>query len=299
MNNMISLSSEVNEALAANRPVIALESTIISHGMPYPQNIEVACNLENMAREMGVTPATICLMDGKIQVGINQEKLEMLAQSKNCLKVSRRNFSKALIDKRIGATTVSATMMAASMAGIKVFATGGIGGVHRGAEESMDISADLPEFQKSPVIVVCAGAKAILDLPKTLEYLETAGIPLYGYKTESFPAFYSAKSKYKVCSIESVEKIVEHYKMDRLLGLTSGILIANPIPQQYEIPFDKMEEHIQSAVCDITAQGITGAEVTPYLLAKIVEITNGKSLQTNIKLVENNVKLACNIAKKF
>lgn len=293
----LSLTTPVQYAIMRNQPVIALESTIIAHGMPYPKNIEVAKRLEQICSDEGVTPATICLMNGKIKVGLSEAEMETLAKSNSVAKVSRRNFAAVLAKKQTGATTVSATMIAAHLAKIETFATGGIGGVHRFAEETFDISADLQEFAKTPVIVVSAGAKAILDLPKTLEYLETLGVPVYGYQTDYFPAFYSAETDLKIDRIESAQEIAEIYTTGKSLGVTNGILVATPIPKEHEIPFDVMNEYIEQAIRDARAQNITGAKVTPFLLAKLVELTEGKSLQANIKLVENNVRLACEIAK--
>ena len=299
MNKFLEINEKVQKALENNKPVIALESTIISHGMPYPENIQVAKNLEKIAEDTGVTPATICLMNGKIKIGLNDDELEMLAVSKDVAKVSRRDFSKVLASKRIGATTVAATMIAANLARIKVFATGGIGGVHRGAEESFDISADLKEFAQTPVIVVSAGAKAILDLSKTLEMLETFGVPVYGFQTDLFPAFYSAESNLHIDRINSEKEIAEIYKTNMKLGINNGILVANPIPKKYEIPFEEMDEYIKTALVMAEKKGISGRDLTPFLLAEIVKITEGSSLDTNIKLVENNVALACRIAKAF
>jgi pseudouridine-5'-phosphate glycosidase len=267
--------------------------------MPYPQNMEVAGRLEAIAREMDVTPATICLMDGKVKIGLEKADLEILAKANNVAKVSRRDIGRIIALKKLGATTVAATMIAANWAGIKVFATGGIGGVHRNAEDTFDVSNDLIELSRVPVIVVSAGAKAILDLPKTLEYLETMGVPIYGYKTDRFPAFYSSQSNQVVDKIDTPRQIADIYKTNIELGLNNGMLIANPIPEKYEIPFDEMEKYINSALEKATENNITGRELTPFLLSEIVKITEGKSLQTNIKLVENNVQLACEIAKEL
>jgi len=303
MNNLksefLSISKPVEQALENNQPVIALESTIIAHGMPFPQNLEVARKLEEIAEKNNVVPATICIMNGKIKIGLNQQELEELASSKNIRKVSSREISNVLIKKEMGATTVSATMIAANMVGIKVFATGGIGGVHRFAEQTFDLSADLFELSKTPVIVVSAGAKAILDLAKTLEILETLCVPVLGFQTEFFPAFYSTKTNLKIEKIDTVKQIVKIFKLNRELGFSNGILIANPIPQKYEIPFDEIEKIITIAIKKIEEKNVTGQKVTPFLLQKIVELTDGKALQANIKLVENNVKLACEIAKEF
>jgi len=299
MNKYLDINEKVKHALDNNRSVIALESTIISHGMPYPENIQVAKNLEKIAEDAGVVPATICLMDGKVKIGLNEVELEKLAVSKDVAKVSRRDFGRVLATQKTGATTVAATMIAANIAGIKVFATGGIGGVHRGAENTFDISADLQELAQTPVIVVSAGAKAILDLPKTLELLETFGVPVYGYKTDLFPAFYSSESNLQVDRIDSEKEIAEIYNTNVKLGFRNGILIANPIPQEYEIPFTEMDEYIKTTLKSAEENDISGRELTPFLLAEIVKITKGSSLETNIKLVENNVALACRIAKAF
>ena len=299
MKQLLEINSKVKQALESGNPVIALESTIISHGMPYPENIKVARNLERIAEDAGVIPATICLMNGKIKIGLNDDELKMLAISKDVAKVSRRDFSRVLASKKIGATTVAATMIAANLAGIKVFATGGVGGVHRGAEDTFDISADLQEFSQTPVIVVSAGAKAILDLPKTLEVLETLGVPVYGFQTDLFPAFYSAESDLHIDKIDSEKEIVDLYKTNIKLGFKNGILVANPIPKKYEIPFEEMDKHIKIALERANENCITGRELTPFLLSEIVKITKGSSLETNIRLVENNVALACRIAKAF
>jgi len=283
MNNLksefLSISKPVEQALENNQPVIALESTIIAHGMPFPQNLEVAGKLEEIAEKNNVVPATICIMNGKIKIGLNQQELEELASSKNIRKVSSREISNVLIKKEMGATTVSATMIAANMVGIKVFATGGIGGVHRFAEQTFDLSADLFELSKTPVIVVSAGAKAILDLAKTLEILETLCVPVLGFQTEFFPAFYSTKTNLKIEKIDTVKQIVKIFKLNRELGFSNGILIANPIPQKYEIPFDEIEKIITIAIKKIEEKNVTGQKVTPFLLQKIVELTDGKALQ--------------------
>jgi pseudouridine-5'-phosphate glycosidase len=299
MKKYLQFSKDVKEALKNKQPVIALESTIISHGMPYPQNLEVAGKLEAIAREMGVTPATICLMDGKVKIGLEKADLEILAKANNVAKVSRRDIGRIIALKKLGATTVAATMIAANWAGIKVFATGGIGGVHMNAEDTFDISNDLIELSRVPVIVVSAGAKAILDLSKTLEYLETMGVPVYGYRTDKFPAFYSSQSNLKVDRIDNHQQIADIYTTNIELGLNNGMLVANPIPEKYEIPFAEMEEYIDLALKKAKEKNITGRELTPFLLSEIVKITEGKSLQANIKLVENNVQLACEIAREL
>ena len=299
MHRFLELNQQVQETLENNKPVIALESTIISHGLPYPQNLEVAQNLEKIALENGVVPATIYLMNGKIKIGLEENELQILAKNNNVKKVSSRDIGRILVKKEIGATTVSATMKCAYLAGIKVFATGGIGGVHRNAEISFDISTDLIELSRTPVILVSAGAKAILDLPKTIELLETLSVPVYGYKNEYFPAFYSSKTNLKITRIDSTKQIAEIFKTNQDLGFSNGILIANPIPEKYEIPFAVMEKHIDESLQEAEKKGIKGQSVTPFLLSKLVEITKGKSLAANIKLVENNVRLACEIVKSL
>lgn len=297
MKNNIELNRKVRDAFQRNKPVIALESTLIAHGLPFPQNLEVAKKLEEIALERGVVPATICLMNGKIKIGLDENELEILAENNDVQKVSSRDLGRILVKKEIGATTVSATMKCAYLAGIKVFATGGIGGVHRNAEMTFDISTDLIELSRTPVIVVSAGAKAILDLPKTLELLETLSVPVYGYKTELFPAFYSSKTDLKINRIDSPKQISEIYNTNRILGFSNGILVANPIPGKYEIPFHKMEKSIEEALFEANKEGIKGQAVTPFLLSRLLKITEGKSLEANIKLIENNVRLACEIAK--
>lgn len=297
--SILAINKEVSDAINNQKPVIALESTIISHGLPYPENIEIAEELENLARSLGVTPATICLYNGKIHVGITSDILEILATSRDVEKVTRRNLTKVLHEKKTGATTVAGTMIAAHLAGIKVFATGGIGGVHREAETTFDISADLGEFTRTPIIVVSAGAKAILDLPKTLEFLETAGVPVYGFQTNDFPAFYSRKSGLTIDTVNSVEDVVDMFKISHKLGITNGMLVANPIPPQYEIPHEIMETYIQQALNEAKEHGVTGPNVTPFLLKKIVDLTERRSLDANLHLVRNNVKLGCEIAKEL
>ncbi len=299
MQDFLEISKKVQEALDNRKPVIALESTIIAHGLPYPQNLEVARSLEKIAFDNGVVPATICLMNGKIKIGLEENELKILAENNTVKKVSSRDIGRIIVKKEIGATTVSATMKCAFLTGIKVFATGGIGGVHRNAENSFDVSTDLLELSRTPVIVVSAGAKAILDLPKTLEMLETSAVPVFGYRTGFFPAFYSAKTDLKIDRIDSTKQISDIFKTNRELGFSSGILVANPIPEMDEIPFKEMEKYIEKALREADLNGVKGKDVTPFLLSKLVELTEGKSLAANIKLVENNVKLACKIVKNL
>lgn len=301
MNQYIKISKEVENALNNSLPVVALESTIISHGMPYPKNLETAINCENIIRENGCVPATIAIIKGKLCVGLEKEDLEYLAKTGlNVTKVSRRDIPVIVSKDMDGATTVSATMYIASLVGIKVFATGGIGGVHRGAEESMDISADLDEFAVTNVAVVCAGAKAILDLAKTLEYLETKGVPVIGYKTKTLPAFYTRNSAYSVdYRMDSPEEIASMLKVKWDLGLKGGVLITNPIPEEYSLDENIMNKAIDEAMASLEENGIKGKEITPFLLDKIQKITGGESLNSNIKLVYNNCLVASLIAKAY
>lgn len=297
---LLSISKEVQAALDAGKPVVALESTIISHGMPYPQNVEMAKTVEQIIRDNGATPATIAIMDGQFKIGLEEADLERLASEKPVAKVSRRDLPEVFAKKMLGATTVATTMIGAHLAGIKVFVTGGIGGVHRGVEETMDISADLEELGQTPVTVVCAGAKAILDLPRTLEYLETKGVPVVGYQTDYLPAFYTRTSEYRLNTrADEPKEIAEMMKASNALGLPAGILVTNPIPEQYEIPHEKIEAIIQAAVKEADEKGIRGKDSTPFLLGKIVELTDGASLETNIQLVYNNAKLGAKIAAEY
>jgi pseudouridine-5'-phosphate glycosidase len=291
------MSAEVADALRARRPVVALESTIISHGMPYPRNVETALAGEAIARDAGVAPATIALLDGRIVVGLDRGELERLAQEKDVLKASRRDLAWALAMGRTGATTVSATMLAARLAGIDVFATGGIGGVHRGAAGTFDISADLAELASTSVCVVSAGAKAILDLPKTLELLETLGVPVVGFGTSEFPAFYSRSSGLPLAlRVDTPEEVASVLRAQRALGLPQGILVANPVPAEWEIPRAAMDAWIGRAVTDLESREIRGKAVTPFLLSRILELSGGVSLETNVRLFHHNVRLACGIA---
>ena len=290
-------SQEVADAKARGAAIVALESTIITHGMPYPGNLEMAKSVEAIIREAGAVPATIAVIDGTLHIGLEAEQLETLAQTKGAMKLSRADFAFAIAERRTGATTVAATMIAAARAGIAVFATGGIGGVHRGAEQSFDISADLEELSRTSVIVVSAGAKAILDVPKTLEVLETKGVPVVTYGQEEFPAFWSRSSGLKSpLSLDSAAAIANFQKTRTEFGIHGGMLIANPVPEADEIPRDEMEIYIGRALADAESDDIQGKAVTPYLLDAIFRITEGRSLKTNIALVENNARLAAEIA---
>ena len=299
MNKYIEISPEVKLALDENKPIVALESTIISHGMPYPKNVETALKAQEIVRKNGATPATIAIINGKLKIGLTDEEIDYLGKKGRLIsKVSRRDVPYIVATKQDGATTVSATMLIANYANIKIFATGGIGGVHRGAELTFDISCDLEELGKTNVSVVCAGAKAILDLPKTLEYLETKGVLVVGYKTKKLPAFYSSSSEYNVdVCIEDPNVISELINVKNELGLDGGVLITNPIPKEFEVPHEVIDEVINQAITEMNEKNIIGKEQTPFLLAKICELTNGVSLESNIKLVYNNCKLAAEIAK--
>ena len=300
MNPLLAIDPEVQEALATGKPVVALESTIISHGMPYPQNMEMARETEKIIREKGATPATVAVIDGKIQIGLSAGQLELLATAKDVAKVSRRDLALTLAGGRLGATTVSSTMIGAHLAGIDVFVTGGIGGVHRGYEEHMDVSADLEELASTPLTVVCAGAKAILDLPRTLEYLETHGVPVLGYGTDYLPAFFSSASDNKLnARVDTPEEVAQIMKYSRELNFPGGIVVANPIPKESEIPAEEIESIIDQALAEEIKVGIKGKDSTPFLLAKIVELTEGRSLEANIALVFNNAKLGAQIAAAF
>lgn len=300
MKQYLDIAPEVAQALAEGKPVVALESTIISHGMPYPQNVEMAQTVESIIREEGAVPATIAIMDGKYKIGLSAADLERLATEKDVAKVSRRDLALILAQKKIGATTVATTMIGAHLAGIPYFVTGGIGGVHRGYEETMDVSADLEELAQTPVTVICAGAKSILDLPRTLEYLETKGVPVLGYQTDVLPAFYTSKSPYKLNSrVESVEEIAQMDNVSHELGLSAGSLVVNPIPTEHELDAAYIDEIIAQAVVEAEKAGITGKDMTPFLLGKIVELTGGESLKANIQLVYNNAKVGARIAKAY
>lgn len=297
MTLKLTFSAEVLEARHQNRPVVALESTIITHGMPWPQNAKTARSVEAEVRAAGAVPATIAVLEGQLHIGLSDTQLTSLAQAQDVMKLSRADIAFALATGRTGATTVAATMIAAAHAGIDVFATGGIGGVHRGAAESFDISADLQELAQTPVTVVAAGAKAILDLPKTLEVLETMGVPVITYGSDTLPAFWSRDSGLSSpLRLESAQDIAASHVMRKKLGLKGGQLIANPIPEQDEIPRDVITPIVEQALADATQQGIAAKDVTPFLLARIFELTEGRSLSANIALVKNNARLAAQIA---
>lgn len=291
----VQLSLEITRALGMGAPVVALESTVITHGLPRPQNYELARDMEKQVRDNGATPATIALLDGKIRIGLSNDELVRLSDSESPLKVSHRDFAAAILNKADGGTTVAGTMFAANMAGIKVFATGGIGGVHK--ESPFDISTDLHSLAEVPTIVVCAGAKAILDLPATLEYLETMGVPVIGYRTNEFPAFYSRESGLGVSTrLDSAREIAEFAKAHWNLGMRSGILVVNPIPETDAIPRSVMEPIIARASAEAVKQGVHGQKLTPFLLSLINELTGGKSLKANLALLLNNARLAAEIA---
>ena len=298
LNKFLDIAPEVKAALDEGRPVVALESTIISHGMPYPQNVETALKVEEIIRECGAVPATIAIIGGRLKAGLSREEIDYLGkEGLSVTKASRRDLP-VLVAKGVdGATTVATTMMIAAMAGIKVFATGGIGGVHRGAEVTMDISADLEELAETPVMVVCAGAKSILDLGLTLEYLETKGVTVLGYGTKELPAFYTRKSGFGVdYRMDTPAEIAKAFYVKRALGLRGGMLVTNPIPEEYSMDADLINGAIAKAVAEAEEKGIHGKDTTPFLLAKIKEITGGSSLDSNIQLVFNNARLAATTA---
>ncbi|MEA5058600.1 MAG: pseudouridine-5'-phosphate glycosidase [Candidatus Pelethousia sp.] len=298
MNQYLKMSREVAEAIKAGHPIVALESTIISHGMPYPQNVETAKNCERIVRENGAVPATCAILGGKLCVGLEAEQLEYLGKAGHgVIKASRRDIARLVAQKKDGATTVAATMILAKLAGIRIFATGGIGGVHRGAETTMDISADLEELGRTDVTVVCAGAKSILDLGLTLEYLETKGVPVIGYGTQELPAFYTRTSGFQVdCRMDTPEEIAATLQAGYALGLGHGTLVVNPIPEAYSMDPAYINGIIDGAVAEAKAKGVHGKEITPFLLSRIKDVTGGKSLESNIALVYNNVELASRIA---
>lgn len=301
MNNFLDISPEVKEALEENLPVVALESTIISHGMPYPKNVETALAVEKIIRENGAVPATVAILGGRLKCGLSEEEIEYLGKKgQEIVKTSRRDIPVIVSQKLDGATTVATTMMIAHMAGIRIFATGGIGGVHRGAETTMDISADLEELANTPVMVVCAGAKAILDLGLTLEYLETKGVPVIGYGTEELPAFYTRKSGFRVdYRLDTPLEVAEAFNAQRKCGLHTGMLITNPIPEEYSMDYETINKAIDEAVAEAEEKGIRGKASTPFLLAKVKDITGGESLEANIQLVYSNAKAAAQIAAEL
>ena len=301
MNTYLDVSPEVRQALAEGKPVVALESTIISHGMPYPKNVETALLVEKTIRENGAVPATIAIIGGRLKAGLSPDEIEYLGKAgRKVAKASRRDLAAIVARGADGATTVTTTMIIAHMAGIKVFATGGIGGVHRGAEVTMDISADLEELGSTPVMVVCAGAKSILDLGLTLEYLETKGVPVIGYGTDELPAFYTRRSGFGVdYRVDSPEELAAMFKAHLALGMKGGMLVTNPIPEEYAMDKVVIDAAIEQALSDAKAAGIHGKETTPFLLAKVVELTGGDSLESNIRLVLNNATVAAKTAAEM
>jgi pseudouridine-5'-phosphate glycosidase len=298
MNKYLDIAPEVAEALGEGRPVVALESTIISHGMPYPQNVETALNVEKILRENGAVPATVAIIGGRLKAGLTAEEIDYLGRTgAGVTKASRRDLPVLVAKKMDGATTVTTTMIIAAMAGIRIFATGGIGGVHRGAETTMDISADLEELAQTPVMVICAGAKSILDLGLTLEYLETKGVTVIGYGTKELPAFYTSRSGFGVdYELDTPEELAEAFHVKRELGLKGGMLVTNPIPDEYAMDPAVINAAIDRAVAESVEQGIHGKAATPFLLARVKDLTGGDSLDSNIQLVYNNARLAARTA---
>lgn len=301
MNKYLDVKPEVAEALAAGKPVVALESTIISHGMPYPQNVETALAVEKIIRDNGAVPATIAVIGGRLKAGLTPEEIAYFGKKGQAIaKASRRDLAVLCARGEDGATTVTTTMIIAHMAGIKIFATGGIGGVHRGAETTMDISADLEELSQTPVMVVCAGAKSILDLGLTLEYLETKGVPVIGYGTEELPAFYTRQSGFSVdYRVDTPAELAAAFRASRDMGLKGGMLVTNPIPQEYAMPLDTINAAIDQAIAESREKGIHGKATTPFLLARVAELTGGDSLASNIRLVYNNAAVAAQTAVEF
>jgi pseudouridylate synthase len=296
----LDVAPDVQAALDRGAPVVALETTIVTHGMPYPQNVETARRVEAIVREAGATPATIAVIDGRIRIGIDDAVLEGIAAARDVLKLSRADLPYAVAAGKSGATTVAATMICAHLAGIAVFATGGVGGVHRGAEATFDVSADLEELARTPVAVVCAGVKALLDLPKTLELLETRGVPVIAYRTDDFPAFWSRSSGLRApLRLDTPAEIAALIRVKAELGLIGGVLVTNPIPVDAEIPPDEIAQHIDAAVAEAAARGITGKAVTPFILDRMFASTAGGSLTANVALVENNARLGAEIAAAF
>lgn len=298
LKKYVEYSDEVKKAMEEGKPVVALESTIISHGMPYPQNIETAKACEEIIRENGAVPATTAIIGGKIKIGLSEEELEFMATSKNIIKASRRDFAYIVSRGLNGATTVASTIIASRLAGIKIFVTGGLGGVHRHAETTFDISRDLDELASNDIMIVCAGCKSILDIGLTLEYLETKGVPVFGYQTDYMPAFFTRKSEFKVdYNIKTPKEAAEAANTQWDLGLTGGILLTNPIPESDSMDEDKINKAIETALVEAEEKGIHGKETTPFLLSKVLEVTEGKSLEANIALVKNNARLGAEVAK--
>ncbi len=297
LRQYMDIAPEVAQAIAAGRPVVALESTILSHGMPYPENLTFAAEIEKVIRDLGAVPATMAVVGGRLKAGLTAQELETMCRGEGVLKVSRRDLPIVVANKLTGATTVATTMILANLAGIRVFATGGIGGVHRGGEDSMDISADLQELAHTNVMVVCAGAKMILDIGRTLEYLETMGVPVLGMNTDDFPAFYCRKSGFGVdYNAKTAADVARIARAKWDLGLDGGMLIGNPVPEEYAMDFDAMSAVIDRAMAAADAAGVKGKHITPFLLAHIVELTGGDSLKTNMQLAFNNARAAAKIA---
>ena len=300
MREYLNVTEEIKTAVAENKPVVALESTILSHGMPYPQNLEFAATVEGIVRGKGAVPATCAVLDGKLKVGLSSDELEVMCKGEGVGKVSRRDLATYLATGQKGATTVATTMILASMAGIRIFATGGIGGVHRDGQNTMDISADLQELAKTSVGVVCAGAKSILDIGRTLEYLETMGVPVLGMQTNDFPAFFCRRSGFSVdYNVKDAATAANILKTKWEMGLIGGVLIANPIPTEYELDFDEMEKVITRALESAQKDGIHGKNITPYLLAHIKDFTGGKSFAANLQLAYHNAEVASDIAVEY
>ena len=298
LKKYVEYSDEVKKAMEEGKPIVALESTIISHGMPYPQNIETAKACEEIIRENGAVPATTAIIGGKIKIGLSDEELEFMATSKDIIKASRRDFAYIVSQGLNGATTVASTIIASRLAGIKIFVTGGLGGVHRHAEVTFDISRDLEELAANDIMIVCAGCKSILDIGLTLEYLETKGVPVFGYQTDYMPAFFTRKSEFKVdYNIKNPKEAAEAAKAQWELGLQGGILLTNPIPESDSMDEEKINGAIEKALVEAEEKGIHGKETTPFLLSKVLEVTEGKSLEANIALVKNNARLGAEVAK--
>ena len=298
LKKYVEYSDEVKKAMEEGKPVVALESTIISHGMPYPQNIETAKACEEIIRENGAVPATTAIIGGKIKIGLSDDELEFMATSKDIIKASRRDFAYIVSRGLNGATTVASTIIASRLAGIKIFVTGGLGGVHRNAEVTFDISRDLEELAANDIMIVCAGCKSILDIGLTLEYLETKGVPVFGYQTDYMPAFFTRKSEFKVdYNIKNPKEAAEAAKAQWELGLQGGILLTNPIPESDSMDEEKINTAIEKALVEAEEKGIHGKETTPFLLSKVLEVTEGKSLEANIALVKNNARLGAEVAK--